>query len=358
MINVTKTYLPEKEKLDRYIQQIYDSGWLTNNGALVQQLEKKLCEFLGVENLLLVSNGTLALQIAYKTLNLSGEVITTPFSFVATTSSLIWEDLSPVFVDIDENTFNIDPEKILKKITNKTSAILPVHVFGNPCEMEKLEEISRKHKLKLIYDAAHAFNVRGEKNLFHYGDASILSFHSTKIFHTIEGGAIIFKRKEDYNKAKLLINFGIAGYEQIEGVGINCKMNEFQAAMGLSVLSEMDKIMRERENLWDRYKEKFSGFEQLQLQQINANFDQNFAYFPVVFESESKMLQIKKELNNREIFPRRYFYPSLNTLDYLKQKISCPISESIADRILCLPIYPGLSIDVHDEICKIIIQNL
>lgn len=247
MILVTKTYLPKKEVYQYYVDKIFDSGWITNNGSLVNELENRLCEFLGVDNLLLVSNGTLALQIAMKSLDLKNEVITTPFSFVATTSSLVWEHLTPVFADINATTYNIDVQKITKKITDNTSAILPVHVFGNICDVETLENICTINKIKLIFDAAHAFDVKNSKqNVLRYGDASILSFHATKIFHTIEGGAIIFKRREDYEKAKLLINFGISGYDKVDTLGINCKMNEFQAAMGLSILSDMPEVLERR----------------------------------------------------------------------------------------------------------------
>lgn len=360
MINVTKTYLPDKKKLDEYIQQIFDSGWLTNNGSLVQSLEKKLCEYLGVEHLVLVSNGTLALQIAYKTLKLSGEVITTPFSFVATTSSLLWENLEPVFVDINSQNFNLDFDKIEEKITEKTSAILPVHVFGNACEVQKLEEIAQKHNLSLIFDAAHAFGAKNKegKSILSYGNASILSFHSTKIFHTIEGGAIIFRKKEDYERAKLLINFGISDYEKVDEIGINCKMNEFQAAMGLCVLSEMDVINSERKLRWDNYLHFFEDNGKLKLQSHNSVFSNNYAYFPIVFQDEAMMLHVKSKLNSEGINPRRYFYPSLNKLAYLNESEACPISESIAERILCLPLFHDLESRIQNKICQIIVNSI
>lgn len=359
MTNVTKTYLPDKAKLDAYIERIYASGWLTNNGELLCELEKQLCEYFGVEHLLLVSNGTLALQIAFKALDLTGEVITTPFSFVATSSSLVWENLTPVFTDIDKDSFNLNPELIESKITDKTSAILPVHVFGNACEVEQLEKIAQKNNVKLIFDAAHAFGVKNDtKSVLNYGDASILSFHSTKIFHTIEGGAIVFKEKAHYDKAKLLINFGISGYDKIDTVGINCKMNEFQAAMGLAVLSEMDIVFAQREVIWNRYFDFFQGIPDIVLQKINDDFSKNYSYFPVVFQTEEVLLKVRDALMKNDIFPRRYFYPSLNKLSYINEYQSCPFSESIAERILCLPIFPGLSIEVQNLICKIVEENI
>ncbi|HBN28622.1 MAG TPA: aminotransferase DegT, partial [Clostridiaceae bacterium] len=239
MINVTKTYLPDRTKLDKYIDKIYSTAWVTNNGQLVKELTTRLEEYLGVQNLLLVTNGTLALQIAYKALGVNGQAITTPFSFVATTSSLVWEGIEPIFVDIDPETFCIDPSKIEEAITSETTAIVPVHVFGNACDVEKIENIAQKYGLKTIYDGAHSFGVKyNGESLLSYGDATILSFHATKLFHTIEGGAIIFKNKEDYERAKLMINFGIDGTDSVIELGINAKMNEFQAAMGLCVLDE------------------------------------------------------------------------------------------------------------------------
>ena len=240
MINVTKTYLPDKEKYKKYIDEIYENCWVTNNGTLVQKLEKRLAEYLGVKNIVLVSNGTVALEIAYRTLGLKGFVITTPFSFVATTSSLITNQLLPIFADIEKNTFNINPKKIEKLITLNTSAILSVHVFGNACNVEEINKIASKYNLRVIYDAAHAFDVKyKEQSILNYGDISTLSFHATKLFHTIEGGALIINDDELVQKARYLINFGIKNQEEIPHLGTNAKMNEFEAAMGLCVLDDM-----------------------------------------------------------------------------------------------------------------------
>ncbi len=359
MINVTKTYLPDRAKLDRLIDRIYRSGWLTNNGELLQELEQKLAKMLGVEHLLLVTNGTLALQVAYRTLDLSGEVITTPFSFAATTGSLEWEGLQPRFADIDPLSFNMDPQRIEALITDRTSAIVPVHVFGNACDTDAIGQIAEKHGLKVIYDAAHAFSVGSAAgSLLLRGDASILSFHATKIFHTIEGGAIIFRRKADYEKARLLINFGIGGYDRIDSPGINAKMNEFQAAMGLAVLEDMETILAARQKVWERYQRQLSGREGLTLQQRNSDYSNNFAYFPIVLRSEEQLLQLRDQLQQKDIFPRRYFYPSLNTLPWLSGAEACPLSESLASRILCLPLYPDLPEAMQQEIINTILTHI
>lgn len=341
MINVTKPYLPDRNKLDRYIDRIYETAWLTNNGPLVQELTAKLERYLGVENLLLVANGTLALQIAYKVLGISGQAITTPFSFVATTSSLVWEGIEPIFVDIDPETFCMDPSKIEEAITSQTTAIVPVHVFGNACEIEEIEKIALKHDLKVIYDGAHAFGVRYKgKSILSYGDATTLSFHATKLFHTIEGGAIIFKKKEDYERAKLMIKFGIDDSDSIVELGINAKMNEFQAAMGLCVLDDMNIILKERAKIWDIYQQGLKNL--VPILKLNPDSSNNYSYFPVVLENEGTLLTIKNIMNQQYINPRRYFRPSLDTLTYIHSNHVTYNSRDIAGRILCLPIYPGM----------------
>ena len=314
MIRVTKTHLPDINRFKAYVDDIFESGWVTNDGKYVKRLRRNLEEYLGVKNLLLVSNGTLALQIAYKLLELKGEVITTPFSFVATTSSLVWEGLKPVFVDIDKDTFCIDYRKIEEKITEKTAAIVPVHVFGNGCEVEEIEKIAQKYNLRIIYDAAHAFgiNYRGE-SILKYGDISILSFHATKVFHTIEGGALIIKDDRLFEKAQRMINFGITGPESIEGLGINAKMNEFQAVMGLSILDEIDRILETRKVIYEYYVNAFKKIKGITLQKLNPNCNNNYGYFPVLFKDEAALLAAKERLEARNIFPRRYFYPSLDT---------------------------------------------
>ncbi|MBC7473812.1 MAG: DegT/DnrJ/EryC1/StrS family aminotransferase, partial [Candidatus Sericytochromatia bacterium] len=283
MINVTKTYIPDIDKYKSYIDQIFASGWLTNNGILTQQLESRLTQYLGVKNLLLVSNGTIALQICYKLLGLKDDVITTPFSFVATVSSLCWEGLNPVFVDIDPETYNIDVEKIESSITSKTTAIVAVHVFGNPCDVEKIEQIAKKYNLKIIYDGAHAFGVNYKnKSVLNYGDLTTLSFHSTKVFHTIEGGAIIINNDQLYKKAKLMINFGIPAPDQVLCLGINAKMNEFQAAMGLCVLDDIEKIYHSRKKVFYFYLNYLNDISLIKFQLIDQQSSNNYGYFPIL----------------------------------------------------------------------------
>ncbi|WP_426350465.1 DegT/DnrJ/EryC1/StrS family aminotransferase [Alloiococcus sp. CFN-8] len=343
MINVTKTYLPKRSEFDRHVNDIFDSGWLTNNGQKVQELQTKLEAFLGVKHVLLVSNGTLALQVAIKLLDLKGEVITTPFTFAATSSSVIWEGLKPTYCDIDEETYCLDSKKLEACINDKTSAILPVHVFGNACEVEEIDRIARKYNLKVIYDAAHAFGVNyNGKSLLSYGDVSTLSFHSTKVFHTIEGGALIINDDSLYEKAKLLINFGIAGPDKIVELGINAKMNEFQAAMGLCVLDDINLIISNRERAYRYYMNKL--FPGLVYQKSNKCGTMNYSYFPILFNSEEELLRTKYELNCNNIYPRRYFYPSLSMVERLNPNQSqTPIADNISNRILCLPMYDALT---------------
>lgn len=357
MINVTKTYLPDPEKYKSYVDRIFSSGWVTNYGQFVQELEKRLSDYLGVENLLLISNGTLALQIAYRALGIKNEAITTPFSFVATTSSLVWEGIEPVFADINPHSFNLDPEKISRCITPGTSAIVPVHVFGNACEIEAIEQIAQVHNLKTIYDAAHAFGVRyKDKSILQYGDASVLSFHGTKVFHTIEGGAIIFKDKKHLDTARLLINFGIPGYDQISELGINCKMNEFQAAMGLCILDDMEMIHSKRKEVSEKYTDAFSKYSTLSLQKQNEDSSLNYSYYPILLQSEEILLKLKEALIKKEISPRRYFFPSLEKVPYVKQGQQVPHSASVAERILCMPIYPDLEPSIQDTIIESVIK--
>lgn len=355
MINVTKPFLPVRESFDKYVDRIYQTSWLTNFGPLEHELTEKLKQYLNVEHLLLVNNGTLALQTIYRALGLKGEVLTTPFSFAATTSTLLWEYLKPKFVDIDVKSFNLNPHLIEQQINAKTSAILPVHVFGRACDVWQIQEIADKYNLKVIYDAAHAFNVitHENKNILSYGDASTLSFHATKLFHTIEGGAIIAKDENVIKECKKLINFGITGYDRIEGIGINCKMNEFAAAMGLAVLENIDNIMEERQRVSETYD---------QLVNINLlpskidSASNNYSYYPILLKDESTCLNVRDSLLSNDIMPRRYFYPSLNTLDYVRYQ-PCPISEDTVKRILCLPMYPSLTKEELTKIADIINYN-
>ncbi|WP_391572836.1 DegT/DnrJ/EryC1/StrS family aminotransferase [Cohnella sp.] len=343
MINVTKTHLPPLENFQFYVEQIFKSGWLTNNGTLVQELERKLADYLGVRNLLLVSNGTIALQLAYKLLGLNNDVITTPFSFVATTSSLVWEGLIPIFADIDARTLNIDPIEVEKKITSQTSGIVATHVYGNACDVEYLQFLSKRHQIPIVYDAAHTFGVnQNGESIMNYGDISTISFHSTKIFHTIEGGALVFNNNELYEKAKKMINFGIVSPIEIVELGINGKMNEFQAAMGLCMLDEMPKIFEARKKLFMKYEEQLRNIDGLEFPNRNGLFTNNYSYYPVLFPNESVLLRFLSRMNENKIFPRRYFYPALNKLPYLRTEQVMPISENVSSRVVCLPIFDGL----------------
>jgi dTDP-4-amino-4,6-dideoxygalactose transaminase len=346
--------LPERAKLDQYIDKIYTSGWLTNRGSLLRELEQRLAQHLGVKHLVLVANGSLALQVAYKALELTGEVITTPFSFAATTSTLAWEGLNPVFADIDRQSFNLDPKQIANKITDKTSAIVPVHVFGNPCQVVEIERIAKDHNLKVIYDAAHAFDVYcNGNNVLNYGDISTLSFHATKLFHTIEGGAIITNDDVIAHKVRNLINFGITGPTTIESLGTNAKMNEFEAAMGLCVLDDIEKIKAERRKIWLYYKARLETY--VVFQSIDERVNYNYSYVPILLENETQLLKVEQKLKENEIIPRRYFYPSLDTLDYVTPVQFMPISRDIASRILCLPTYSGLTVTELDKIIDVVL---
>ena len=357
MIPVTKAYLPDKKKFTAYVDQIYETAWLTNNGSLLKTLEQRLREYLGVKHLILVANGSLALHLAYKALELKGDVITSPFSFVATTSTLVWEGLKPIFADINAKTFNLDPVNIEPLITERSSAIIPVHVFGNPCEVEEIQAIADKHKLKVIYDASHAFGVNyNGQSVLNDGDISTISFHATKLFHTIEGGAIITDDDEIAKKVRLLINFGITGLTTIESVGTNAKMNEFQAAMGLCVLDDIEKINTERSVIWERYKRDLSSY--VEFQTWNKESTNNCAYAPILMKSEDEVIKLMENLKDKEIFPRRYFYPSLDTLNYLDSTQISKISRDVSSRILCLPIYPGLTNEQINLVTKVIQTNL
>lgn len=357
MINVTKTYLPNQEKYKKHVDEIFESGWITNSGPKVQELEKRLAKYLGVKNIVLVANGTVALEIAYRTLDIKDYVITTPFSFVATTSSLVTNGLKPIFADINPETLNIDPTNIQNVITKNTSAIVPVHVFGNGCEVEKIEHIAKENNLKVIYDAAHAFDVKYKgQSILNYGDISTLSFHATKLFHTIEGGALIINDDELVQKARYLINFGIKNAEEIPHLGTNAKMNEFEAAMGLCVLDDMEKIKDKRKSVSEKYKNELNHL--VNFKEQNENSTENYSYFPVVFKSEEQLLKVEKALNNKQIFPRRYFYPSLDTLEYIEPKQKCIISRDVSKRILCLPLYPSLEKNRQEIIIRIIKEQV
>ena len=365
MITITKSSVPELEKYVEYLKRIWSTRWLTNDGEFVQLLEEKLETYLRIKDLALVSNGTLALQLALRVLDLKGEVITTPFTFAATTNAILWENLKPVFADIDPKTFNIDPTDVEKKVTKKTSAVLAVHVYGNPCYVEELQEIANRHALKLIYDAAHAFGVEHRnQSILSYGDISTLSFHATKVFNTIEGGAIIAKNEELLEKLKLLRNHGIKSEEEVVLPGTNAKMNEFQAAMGLCNLENIDEKIQMRKTLYASYKEKLVDIENIKFQKIVAS-KYNYSYMPALFESKEKRDAIYSMLLKNGIKSRKYFFPLTVNFDYFKElgvnlveKYQLKNSYDIANRILCLPLYPDLEMSVVDNIITMIKKNI
>lgn len=351
-INVTKTFLPDKQKFLRYIDQIWDSSVLTNQGPLLNEFEKRLKNFLNIENIQFLTNGTLPLQIAIRALEIDGEIITTPFSYVATLSSILWEKCHPVFADIESDNFTIDANKIESLITPKTKAILAVHCFGFPCDINKIESIAKKHNLKVIYDGAHAFGCEYlGKSLLGYGDISTCSFHATKLFHTIEGGLIFASDKIVNKKVDLMKRFGHI-YDDHFSLGINAKASEFQSAMGLCNIDYIDEIIANRKISYEIYLNELK--DRFFIPKISPNLKYNYGYFPILMNDENQLKELVLKLNNENIFPRRYFFPSLNKLEYLENKQNCPISENIASRILCLPLYFNLNPQNITEICKII----
>jgi len=357
MIDATQPYFPSRKKYNKYLDKIWETGWLTNNSFNVQTLEERLITYLDVPNLSLLNNGTIALQIAIKALDLKGEIITTPFSYVATTSSIIWEGCEPVFADIEIDTFSIDAEKIKSSITPRTTAIMATHVYGNPCDIEAIQAIADAHGLKVIYDAAHAFGVKYKgRSVLSYGDVSTLSFHATKLFHTVEGGSVTAK---DVSVAATMENqrrFGHDGPYAFHGIGINGKLSEPHAAFGLCVLDDIEEILAMRKDQWLFYLENLQGLP-LEFLTIRNDVDYNYAYFPIKLPNETLLLTLLEELELKKIFPRRYFYPSLNQLKYTGRD-SCPISEDVANRVLCLPLYHTLAQVDQQRIINILIDHL
>jgi dTDP-4-amino-4,6-dideoxygalactose transaminase len=354
MINVTQTFFPPLKEYQTFLERIWHKKWLTNRGELVIELESKLKSHLNVPNIILMNNGTIPLQIALKVLGKKGEIITTPFSYVATTAAIAWENCKPVFVDIHPEYLTIDETKIEAAITENTTCILATHVFGNPCDVEAIEAIAQKYNLNVIYDAAHCFGVDYKgKSIFDYGDVSTCSFHATKLFHTGEGGALFCQNESLNEKMFYSHNFGHNGPLDFHGLGINGKISELSAAMGLAVLPHMNEILQSRKNVVDHYNNNITNLNIKKLR-IRENTKWNYSYYPVIFETEAVLLQVQKELNDAQIFPRRYFYPSLNTINYVEGD-SMPISESIASRVLCLPLFVDLEIRKLENI--IIILN-
>lgn len=349
-IELNSPVAPDLQKLNYHLGRVNESGWYTNFGPLHQELTKRLEAYLGVENLLLVSNGTLALQVAYIALGIKSAV-TTPFSFVATTSSLLWQNIPTQFCDIDKQSYNLSPEKVEKALMQDSTidGIVATHVYGNPCDVNAFEKLSESYNVKVIYDSAHAFGITlGNKSILNFGDASTLSFHATKVFHTIEGGAIVFKRKEDFEKAKQLINFGITNGEVID-VGINAKLNEYQCAVGLTLLDSIDDIIEKRTELFSLYKEGLSGIIDMPYWHDLANT--NGAYFPIVFSSERQFSNVCGALTNNNIQFRPYFRPSLDVVFPAIKHSGLSISNRISELVLCLPLHFNLN---KSDVLKVI----
>ncbi len=353
--------MPSLAPLEEYVELlkgVWERGILTHNGPLVQQLENDLCDKLNVPNFVAVSNGTIALQMAIKALDLKGEIITTPFTWIATVSAIKWEGCTPVFCDIDPETLNIDPEKIKALITNKTVAIMPVHVFGNPCDVDAIEAIAKKHKLKVIYDAAHAIGSTFKgKSLLDYGDISATSLHATKLLNTAEGGGCITSDPELHDRLKRIRFFGHNDEKDIVEDGFNGKMTEVHAALGIANLKYYEEVIADRKHKYLLYKEALSKLSGFNFQTIKQG-EPNYSYFPVILETEQKLLQIEKKLNEQNFFPRRYFYPSVNTYTKILNYQTCPVSEDISKRILCLPLYWKLTDEEINIIIKVITNSI
>lgn len=353
-IPVTKPFLPNIDKVKISLDKIWEREWLTNNGPMLLEYESALKKALNVNNLIVVNNGTIALQIAIKALKIKGEIITTPFSYVATTSSIVWENCTPVFADIQNSTFNIDPKSIERVITPKTKAILATHTFGNACDIDAIELLAKKYNLKVIYDASHCFGSKYKgKSIFEYGDISTLSLHATKLIHSVEGGAIFVKNEELLSRCSYMRNFGHDGPDKFNGVGINGKNSEVHSAIGLEVLKSFEEIINSRMNQKTLYDKLLNN--NFKTNEINLNCSSNFSYYPILFETEDILIQKMSDLFDSGIQVRRYFYPLLNELDYVgNKKLNTPVAKSISSRIVCLPMYYNLSLDDQKLICKIL----
>lgn len=356
-IFVTQPTLAPLEEVNKLMKDIWATGIMTHNGPLVQRLEKEVGEYLGTKNVVSCVNGTIALDMAIRALNLKGEIITTPFTFIATANSILWEGCTPIFVDIDPETLNINPAKIEEKITYHTVAIMPVHVFGNACDIETIDTIAKKYNLKVIYDAAHAFGVKYKgKCIFEYGDISTTSFHATKMLNTTEGGAVFTTNDKIDAKLRRIRFFGFENHADIVEDGTNAKMTEVHAAVGLCNLKYMDKALTDRKFKYMYYRDELSKIGGLSFQKIKDDAC-NYSYFPVIFENEIQCLKVMEALQVEDIYPRRYFYPSINTFTHLFPYVKMSQSEDIASRILCLPLYLNLAMSDIDRIIKIIKQT-
>lgn len=363
-IFVTSPLLPPLEEFIPYLEKIWQNRILTNGGEFHQQLEKALADYLGVKYVCLFSNGTLALLTALQALRVTGEVITTPYSFVATSHTLLWNGLTPVFADIDPHTFNIDPARIEELITPQTTAIMPVHCYGIPCEMQKIQQIADIYGLKVIYDAAHAFGVQQQgESILNYGDLSVLSFHATKVFNTFEGGAIICHDARTKQRIDYLKNFGFAGETRVVAPGINAKMNEVEAAFGLLQLQHIDNALAERQVIYQRYCEMLDGVAHVKTLSIPDDIIWNYAYFPILIKAGFPLSrdEVYELLKAEGIFTRRYFYPLISSFAMYRglptsSEEHLRYANDIADTILCLPIYPGLTFEDQQRVVAVIEQ--
>jgi dTDP-4-amino-4,6-dideoxygalactose transaminase len=353
--------MPNFEEYIEEIKDMWESHWLTNMGVKHKQLEAELKDYLNSPNITLFTNGHLALECAIAAFNLSGEVITTPFTFASTTHAIVRNSLEPVFCDINPDDYTMDTDKLENLITNRTSAIIPVHVYGNICNTNEIEKIAKKYNIKVIYDAAHAFGVtvNGE-SVANFGDASMFSFHATKVFHTIEGGAVTYKDGSLSKKLNDLKNFGITGPESVEYVGGNAKMNEFQAAMGICNLRHIDDEIAKRKIVVERYIGRLSSVKGIKLCKPQTGAKSNYAYFPVVFDGyKMSRDEVFEKLKAENIYARKYFYPLTNSFECYKGRFDVektPVAKYVADRVLTLPIYADLALDDVDRICDIILR--
>ncbi|QIJ04075.1 UDP-4-amino-4-deoxy-L-arabinose--oxoglutarate aminotransferase [Shewanella baltica] len=364
-IPVTQPFLPELSEFVPYLEKIWDNRWLTNNGPFHQELEAKLAEYLGVEHVSLFNNATIALITALQAMRIHGEVITTPYSFVATSHSIMWNGLEPVFVDIDPTTFNIDPAKIEAAITPRTTAIMPVHCYSNPCDVEAIQKIADNYGLKVIYDAAHAFgvNYKGE-SLLKWGDLSILSFHATKVFNTFEGGAIISPDAKTKQRIDRLKNFGIADELTVTAPGINGKMSEINAAFGLVQLKHIDDAMAQRQAVDSRYRSELAEVTGITLYQHDINSNSNFSYFPILVEAEYPLSrdELYEKLKTNGILSRRYFYPLISNMPMYRglptaDTLYLPLANALAEKVLCLPIFNELTVEQQQQVIALIKGN-
>lgn len=361
-IQVTKSFMPPLSEVTAILEGIWERAYLTNNGPVLQELERKLAEKNGVRGILAVLNGTIAIELALAACGISNsEVITTPFTFPATSTAIVRTGNRPVFVDIDPKTWNIDPDKVEAAITPETKAILPVHVFSCPCEVELLQDIASRHHLKIIYDGAHAnFVQRKGRSIFDYGDCSTVSFHATKLFHTVEGGACFSPNSEIFEKIKSLRFFGYDDQKNLTDIGTNAKMTEVSAAVGLANLKYIDMILDRRRSLYECYLEQLRSCSELTFQSFEPS-EYNYSYFPILFRDEEQLLNVCKILNDNNIFPRRYFWPLLNDMPaFCDARIAGQLTNAsdISSRILCLPLYPDLNRDDVDLICSLLISSL